>query len=329
MLQQQWPWLTPSGQPPEMSAASHLLISYTLLLYLTSKIVSPCWCTSVVYHNSFSVLKEKCVKPCGKFRDVLLFALQTLTSLLYFFLLEKSSWLLYIVIMLMMTMITYLLTVQGALLPACVCMKGVLTVWQNGGGCDEDDDLGSVCYCYNVECFFCFFLSTRDSWGVCMCVCACALLNTYLLQSGKWNNVNLTACICRERVCVWMCTCVLDWILWWLKVHKHWHYCICLLSCFFSSIFFLFVFFSVKCNKRMTILFLRQSNQLKAFLFRCQILPYQAELEQCSTDTLKTLLVIIYCFFFVMYQFKLSQSLLSLLFRMSSFISDVTKWRGN
>lgn len=28
----------------------------------------------------------------------------------------------------MMTMITYLLAVQGALLPACVCMKGVLTV---------------------------------------------------------------------------------------------------------------------------------------------------------------------------------------------------------
>lgn len=56
------------------------------------------------------------------------FSLQTLTSLLYFFLLEKSSWLLYIVMMLMMTMITYLLAVQGALLPACVCMKGVMTV---------------------------------------------------------------------------------------------------------------------------------------------------------------------------------------------------------
>lgn len=69
----------------------------------------------------FSVLKEKCVKPCGKSRDVLLFALQTLTSLLYFFLLEKSSWLLYIVIMLMMNMITYLLAVKGALL-ACLCV---------------------------------------------------------------------------------------------------------------------------------------------------------------------------------------------------------------
>lgn len=50
MLQQQWPWLTPSGRPPAMSAASHLFIKYTLLLYLTSKIVTPCWCTSVVYH---------------------------------------------------------------------------------------------------------------------------------------------------------------------------------------------------------------------------------------------------------------------------------------
>lgn len=159
MFQQQWPWLPPSGQTPETSAASHLPISYTLLFYLTSKIVSPCWCTSVVYHNFLSVLEEKHVKPCGKFRDVLLSALQTLTSLLYFFLLENSSWLLYIVIMLMMTMITYLLTVQGALLPACVCMKGVLTVWQNGGGCDEDDHLGNVCYCYNVECFFVLFFS--------------------------------------------------------------------------------------------------------------------------------------------------------------------------
>lgn len=153
----------------------------------------------------FSVLKEKeTCETLWKSRDVLFFflflfffALQTLTSLLYFFLLEKSSWLLYIVMMLIMTMITYLLAVQGALLPACVCMKGVTTVWPNGGGCDEDnddDDIGSVCvYCYNVECFF-SLLSMRDSWETCACgclltcVCLCALAFEHL--SAPVREVN-------------------------------------------------------------------------------------------------------------------------------------------
>lgn len=82
----------------------------------------------------FSVLKEK--RNMWNFVELQrypFFALQTLTSLLYFFLLKKSTWLLYIVMTLMMAMITYLLAVQGALLPACVCMKGVKTVWPNRG----------------------------------------------------------------------------------------------------------------------------------------------------------------------------------------------------
>lgn len=66
MLQQQWPWLTPSGQPPAMSAASHLLISYTLLLYLTSKLYLLVDVRRLLSLIFFSVLKEKCVKPCGK-----------------------------------------------------------------------------------------------------------------------------------------------------------------------------------------------------------------------------------------------------------------------
>lgn len=67
------------------------------------------------------------MKLCGN-PEMSFIALQTLTSLLYFFLLEKSSWLLYIVMTLKMTMITYLLAVKGALLPACACMKGEMTV---------------------------------------------------------------------------------------------------------------------------------------------------------------------------------------------------------
>lgn len=54
--------------------------------------------------------------------------LPTLTSLLFVFLLEKSNWFFYVVMTLMMTMITCLATVKGALLPACVSMKGATTV---------------------------------------------------------------------------------------------------------------------------------------------------------------------------------------------------------
>lgn len=138
-----------------------------------------------------------------KSRDVLLVALQTLTSLLYFFLLEKSSWLLYIVIMLMMTMITYLLAVQGALLPACVCMKGVMMYDRM-----EEDDMKrtlEACYCYNVECFFFFLVHERFTRSM----CACLLLNTYLLQSGTWIDVNPTACVW-ENECVFVHIYVLD-----------------------------------------------------------------------------------------------------------------------
>lgn len=153
-----------------------------------------------------------------------------------FFLLDKSSWLLYIVRML--TMITYLLAVQGALLPACVCMKGVSTVWLDRGGCDEDNDIGSVCVIATTLNVF-LFLSMRDSWKMCVCV----LLNAYLPQSGKW--INLTARIRKERKCVCKCEWVFVhstvWILWQLKSSKT--LALCLLSCVFSSILFLFVFF--------------------------------------------------------------------------------------
>lgn len=182
-----------------MSAASHHLIVSTPLLYLTSKIVTPCWCTLVV-----SVLQEKCVKLCGN-PEMSFIALQTLTSLLYFFLLEKSSWLFYIVMTLMMTMITYLLAVKGALLPACACMKGEMTVWPNGGCAEDNNDIRSVCPFHNVECF----LSMRDSWieWVCIFMCVCLLWNARLLQSQEQVGVNPTACfwqMCMKPLRAWL-----------------------------------------------------------------------------------------------------------------------------
>lgn len=77
--------------------------------------------------------------------------------------------------MLMMTAITYLLAVQGALLPACVCMKGVMTVWPNGGGCDEDndDDIGSVCVIATMLNVFFFLVHERFMRSVCVYVCVC------------------------------------------------------------------------------------------------------------------------------------------------------------
>lgn len=128
MLQQQWPWLTPSGRPPSMSTALHLLISYTLLLYWTSKIVSPCRCTLVVYHSFCFKTKEKTCETIWKFRDVLFFCPSNTDLAIVFFLTREIKLVIIYCHDVMMTMITYLLAVQGALLPACVCMKGVLTV---------------------------------------------------------------------------------------------------------------------------------------------------------------------------------------------------------
>lgn len=154
--------------------------------------------------------KETC-ETLWKSRDVLFFALQTLTSLLYFFLLEKSSWLLYIVMMLMMTMITYLLAVQGALLPACVCMKGVMIVWPNGHDVTKMRMISGAsvlllqCWMFFLSFFLCPWEIHENHWCALVCVCVVwLLLNTYLLQSGKWIDVNLTACIW-ERI--WMCGC--------------------------------------------------------------------------------------------------------------------------
>lgn len=156
-----------------------------------------------------------------KSRDVLFFALQTLTSLLYFFLLEKSSWLLYIVMMLMMTMITYLLAVQGALLPACVCMKGVMIVWPNG------DDVMKMRMISGVSVFiatmlnvFLSFLSMRDSWEslVCFGLCVCVVCGCFwtLICSSQGSELMVIWRLAFERESEWvdvLCVCVLDCVI--------------------------------------------------------------------------------------------------------------------
>lgn len=131
MLQQQWPWLTPSGHPPpsrqqlRTSAIAHTRRSYIwqAKLYLLFNV---CFDVSFVY---FSVLKEKRhVKLCGnpEMSFVITLPFKHWPRYCIFFLPQKIQ--LMYCHDIMMTMITYLLAVQGALLPACVCMKGVLTV---------------------------------------------------------------------------------------------------------------------------------------------------------------------------------------------------------
>lgn len=205
MLQQQWPWLTPSGPPPTTSATSHFLISYTLLLYLTSNIVSPCWCTSGVY-LFFSVLKEKRVKPCGKSRDVLLFALQTLTSLLYFFLTQENK--LVIIYCHNVNDYDHLFTSCTRCPPACLCVHersvDSMTEWRR---------MWWRWYWKCVlllQCWMFFFLSCpweiHNSVRVCAWVCVCLLLNTYLLQTEKQISVKSDSShLQRKGVCVWMC----------------------------------------------------------------------------------------------------------------------------
>lgn len=57
----------------------------------------------------------------------------------------------------MMTMITYSLFKVPSCLP--VCMKGAMTVWPNGGQCDEDNNIRSVCV---IDTILNVSLSMRD-----------------------------------------------------------------------------------------------------------------------------------------------------------------------
>lgn len=83
-----------------------------------------------------------------------------------------------------------------------------------------------------------------------VCVLAFEHVSAPVRGVNRWlsDSLHLTermsvwVCVC---VCLYGCVCVTVWKLWYLKkkVQKHWHYCICLISCVFSSILFLFVFF--------------------------------------------------------------------------------------
>lgn len=222
MLQHQWPWLTPSGHPPSMStASSHLLIGYTLLLYLTSKIVSPWQCTLVVYQFVFCFKREMCRKKKNP----------EMSSYLPF-----KHWPRYCIFSYSRNQVGYyilswcngdydhIFTRCTRCPPACLCVhelsvdsydwmeKDVIMMTMISG-------VYVLLLQHWMFLFVCFFLSMRDSWEVCARVCVCVLvracarllLNTYFLQSGKWIDVNLTACIWKKDS-VWMYThfCVLD-----------------------------------------------------------------------------------------------------------------------
>lgn len=213
MLQQQWPWLTPSGRPPAMSATSHLLISYTLLL-LTSKIVTPCWCTLVVYHFFFCLKrKEKCVKLCGnpEMSFFFFFALQTLTSLLYFFLTREIK----LVIIYYHNVnddYDHLFTRCTRCPPACLCVHersdDSMTEWRRTWWRWYRECL---CYCYNVECFS-FFVSCpweihEKMCEVCVFVCLRACFWT-LICSSQGSEYMLIWHPAFERNWVFVCVCV-------------------------------------------------------------------------------------------------------------------------
>lgn len=170
-LQQQWPWLTTSGRPRTISAASQPLISYTLLLYLTSKIVSVDvrW----LFFIFFCFKRKKNVWNCGNPEMSCFFRSSNTDLAIVFFLTREIKLVIIYCHDVMMTMITYLLAVQGALLPAYVCMKGVWTEWRRMWWRWWQWYQECLCNCYNVECFF-FILVHERFMIVCVCVCVLA-----------------------------------------------------------------------------------------------------------------------------------------------------------
>lgn len=102
--------------------------------------------------------------------------------------------------------------------PACLCVhersvdSNDRMVEEEEEDADDEDDIGSVCVIatmLNVF-FFPFFVNERFMRNVCVCVRL--LLNTYLLESGKWIDVNLTACIWEKGWCVCVCGCKHVWL---------------------------------------------------------------------------------------------------------------------
>lgn len=166
-------------------------------------------------------------ETCGNPEMSLFFALWTLTSLFYFVLFLGFVFFLTQEIKLVIIYChdvdddyDHLLAVQGALLPACVCMKGAMTVWPNGGQCDEDNNIRSVCVIdtiLNVS-----FLSMRDLWEIncvraCVCLCGLAFEHVSALVRGvnRWlsDSLHLTErmCVCVHTcVCLYGCVCVLS-----------------------------------------------------------------------------------------------------------------------
>lgn len=196
MLQQQWPWLTPSGRPPSMSTALHLLISYTLLLYWTSKIVSPRRCTLVVYHSFCFKTKEKTCETMWKFRDVLFFFLPFKHWPRYCIFSYSRNQVGYYILSWCNDDYDHLFTRCTRCPPACLCVHE-----RSVDSYDrmEEDVMKMMTMISGVSVllllcwmFFCFFLSMRDSWEtfacICICVCVCMLASEHLSASVREVN---------------------------------------------------------------------------------------------------------------------------------------------
>lgn len=189
MLQQQWPWLTPSGRPPSMSAASHHLISYTLLLYLTSKIVTPCWCTLVIIFFCFK-RKEKCVKLCGN--SEMSFFCPSNTDLAIVFFLTREIVGYYILSWWLWSLIYSLYKV-----PSCLPLCAWKEWWQYD--LMEEDAMKTMIsgVCVMLQCWMflsfcpweihekCMFVYVRVS-----CVCMCVRLLAFEHFSAPVREVN-------------------------------------------------------------------------------------------------------------------------------------------
>lgn len=154
----------------------------------------------------------------------------------------------------------------------------------------------------------------------CVSSCVCAYFGTPVCFShrSKWVLIRQLAF---DRNVYETFACLIVWKLWYLKSSKT----LALLHMSLKFVFFSSYVFFAKCNKK--VLVLRRSSQLKAFLLRCQILPLPCWAGTVFYRHVKDITRYIlprFCFV-IMYQFKLSQSLLSLLFRMFSLFQMLRK----
>lgn len=214
MLQQQWPWLTPSGRPPTHHVSSikpsHQL--HTALIFDKQN------CNSLLMYVSWLLLffcfKREMCETLWKFRDVLFFC-HSNTDLAIVFFLTREIKLVIIYCHDVDDDYDHLFTRCTRCPPACLrvhersddrmteCRRTWWRQWWRYREC--------LCYCYNVECFF-LFLSMRDSWEMYVSVCVCIWTLICSSQGSEKMLIWWLAFREKEGVCVCGCVhvCVLD-----------------------------------------------------------------------------------------------------------------------